>query len=97
MTPLAMFAHPVPPFATGRTPVISDVRLTRAVATAPAVAFKKPDNEPIEKFDVDRFVELAVVAKRLVVVAAVAVKPPAAFTVNKFEPPLLWIWKRLAT
>ncbi len=40
--------QPVPPLPTGRTPVISDARLIAAVDTAPAVAFKKPESEPIE-------------------------------------------------
>ena len=33
--------------ATGRTPVTSAVRFTRAVATAPAVAFRKPESVPM--------------------------------------------------
>src|SRR3989344_1189132 len=91
MAPVWMFAQPVPPFPTGRTPVTSLARLTRAVATAPAVAFKNPESEPIERFVVKRFVELAVVEKKLVVVAATAVTPPVAFIENKFEFAAFWI------
>jgi len=62
---------PVPLFklATGRLPVTSDARFTRAVATAPAVALRNPESEPSEKFDAKRFVDEAVVAKNLVDVA----------------------------
>ncbi len=37
----------VPPFAIGSTPETSEVRLIRAVCSAPETAFKKPDREPI--------------------------------------------------
>ncbi len=88
MTPLTILAHPVPPFATERTPVTSEARFTSAVVTAPAVAFKNPESEPIERFEVERFVELAVVAKKCVVVAATALTPPFASTENKLLPML---------
>ena len=65
---------PVPPFPTPSVPVISVVRLTSAVATAPAVAFKKPERLAREKLDVKRLVEEAVVEKRDVVVAFVVVE-----------------------
>ena len=81
-------ATPVPPFITGRIPVMSEARFTRAVVTAPAVAFKKPESEPIERFEVKRFVELAVAEKKEVVVAATAFTPPVALTENKFVPTL---------
>lgn len=74
----------MPPFPTGRMPVTSEVRLTSAVATAPAVAFRNPESEPIERFEVKRFVELAVVEKKEVVVAATAVTPPVASTEKRF-------------
>jgi hypothetical protein len=43
-----MLLQPVPPLATGRIPVTSLARLMRAVATLPAVAFRKPESDPIE-------------------------------------------------
>ena len=73
MEPDWMAATPVPPFETGRMPETSEARLTSAVATTPAVALRKPVREPMEKFDVKRLVEEAVVEKRLVVVADVPV------------------------
>ena len=54
MAPEAMDAQPLPPFATGRMPVTSDVRLMRAVATAPAVAFRKPDSDAMVREGVVR-------------------------------------------
>jgi len=45
ITPVAMLAQPVPPFATGRIPVTSLARLTRAVDRAPAVALRKPERD----------------------------------------------------
>src|SRR3989338_8139223 len=71
-----MSPQPVPPFVTPSIPVMSLVRSMREVATTPAVALRKPVSEPMEKFDVKRFVLLAVVAKNEVVVALV----PVAFT-----------------
>jgi acyl-CoA synthetase (AMP-forming)/AMP-acid ligase II len=73
-------AQPVPPFVTGRMPVTSLARFTSAVATTPAVAFKKPVREPIERFDVNKFVELAIVEKKFVVVPFV----PVALAYVKF-------------
>jgi len=66
---------PVPlfKFVTGRLPETSLARLTSAVPTLPAVAFKKPESAAIERFDVKRLVEEAVVAKELVEVAFVVV------------------------
>lgn len=61
----------VPPFAIPRIPVMSVVRLTSAFVTAPAVAFKKPEIEPSEKLEVNRFVDDAVVANELVEVLLV--------------------------
>ena len=52
---------------------MSVVRLTSAVATAPAVALRKPVREAMERLEVKRLVEEAVVEKRLVVVADVPV------------------------
>ena len=49
IAPVAKLAHPVPPLATGRMPVTSVARFTNAVAIAPAVAFRKPLSEPIER------------------------------------------------
>ena len=86
MAPLKILAHPVPPLATERTPVTSLARFTNAVVTAPAVAFKIPESEPIERLEVKRFVELAVVAKKFVVVAAIAFTPPVASTEKRFVP-----------
>ena len=61
MAPDWMAAQPVPPFETGRTPVTSLARLMRAVATAPAVAFRKPVTfEKVNEFDATRFVVEAV-------------------------------------
>ena len=37
----------VPPFAIGKTPVMSEVRFMSAVDTAPAVALRNPLNVPI--------------------------------------------------
>ena len=84
MTPAAIAAQPVPPFPMERIPVMSEARFTRAVVTAPVVALRKPVSEPMERFEVKRFVELAVVEKKEVVVAATAVTPPVAFTENRF-------------
>ena len=42
MTPLAMFAHPVPPFVTGRTPITFDARSMDDVPTTPPTDFRKP-------------------------------------------------------
>src|SRR5580700_7864827 len=47
MAPAARLLHPVPPFATGRMPVTSEARLTSEVATAPAVARKRPVRLPM--------------------------------------------------
>ena len=52
--PAAIAAQPVPPLLTDSTPVMSEARLTKAVETAPAVAFKKPASEPIVSEGVDR-------------------------------------------
>jgi hypothetical protein len=61
MAPAKIFAHPVPPFATGRMPVTSDARFTRAVVTAPAVAFRKPDTlENVKELETTRLVVDAV-------------------------------------
>ena len=67
---------PVPlfKFVTGRLPETSLARLTSAVPTLPAVAFKKPESAAIERFDVKRLVEEAVVAKKEVEVAFVVVE-----------------------
>ena len=72
--PWPKVATPVPPFETPNVPVMSVARSTRAVATAPAVALRKPVSDAMEKFDVKRFVEDAVVEKRFVVVAFVVVE-----------------------
>lgn len=64
---------PVPPFVIPKVPVMSDARLTSAVATVPAVAFKNPVSEASLKFEVKRLVDDAVVANELVVVAEVVV------------------------
>ena len=42
-------ARPVPPFVIPSVPVMSDVKLTRAVAMAPAVALRKPERLPRER------------------------------------------------
>ena len=78
--PEATFPHPVPPFAVPRIPLMSDVRLMRAVATTPAVAFKNPLTCPkVKVFDATRFeVEATVVTLRLVVVALVIVATEAS-------------------
>ena len=44
IAPDATFAHPVPPFPTGKTPVMSLARLIAAVESAPAVALIKPES-----------------------------------------------------
>ena len=75
-----MADQPVPPFPTRRMPVMSAARLTREVATAPAVALRKPVRFAREEFEVKRLVELAVVENKLVVVAEV----PVAFRKVKF-------------
>jgi hypothetical protein len=87
----------VPPCAIPNTPVTSDARFTSALVTTPAVALRIPVSEPIERFEVERLVELAVVAYKLVVVAAVPVTPPFPSTVNKFVPVESCIWNRFAT
>ena len=63
----------MPPFPTPSVPVISVARLINAVETEPAVALRKPEREPREKFEVKRLVEDAVVEKKFVVVADVPV------------------------
>ena len=68
-----MLPHPVPPFAVGSIPVMSAVKSISDVATVPAVAFRKPERLPTERFDVKRLVEDAVVENRVVVVAFVVV------------------------
>ena len=73
-TPVSVVV-PVPPLRTGRTPVMSVVRSTSAVATTPAVAFKKPVREPKESEVTVVVARVEVpVATRFVVVAFVAVK-----------------------
>src|SRR3989344_5277709 len=49
MVPASIAAQPVPPRATARMPVTSFARSMSEVATAPAVAFRKPDNDPIDR------------------------------------------------
>jgi len=50
--PAATFPQPVPPRFTPRMPVTSFARSMAAVATTPAVAFKKPDTLPnVNAFD----------------------------------------------
>lgn len=44
------FAHPVPPFDAGRTPVISEARLIKPDDTTPAVALRNPVSVPIVMF-----------------------------------------------
>ena len=71
------FAHPVPPFATAS--IVEPTSFTRsmvAVATTPAVALRKPERRARVKFEVERFVEDAVVEKRVVVVACPSVVLP---------------------
>ena len=52
MVPDWMAAQPVPPFGTVRTPVTSEARLIREVATAPAVALRKPLTlEKVKEFE----------------------------------------------
>ena len=47
-----MFPHPVPPCATGSMPVTSLARSIKAVATAPAVALRKPETvEKVKEFN----------------------------------------------
>jgi hypothetical protein len=82
--PATRVSQPVPPFATWRMPVMSEVRLTSEFETTPAVALRNPVTEPKEKFDVKRFVEEAVEAKKAEDVALpetnklpVVVAPPA--------------------
>ena len=60
---------------------MSEVRSISAVATAPAVALRKPEKDAMEKLEVNRFVEDAVVEKRFVVVAFVV----GEFVTKKFE------------
>ena len=63
---------PVPPLPTERVPVISvepDDKFMAAAATEPLVAFRKPERDPMERLEANRFVELAVVLKKLVEVA----------------------------
>jgi hypothetical protein len=64
IAPLAMFAHPVPPFTTGRMPVMSVARLITAVESAPAVPFKKPvsDVARVPRFGADVRVPMVDVA-----------------------------------
>ena len=64
----------MPPLPTPSVPVMSEVRSISAVATAPAVALRKPEKDAMEKLEVNRFVEDAVVEKRFVVVAFVVVE-----------------------
>src|SRR3989344_5742797 len=65
-----MSPQPVPPFVTPSIPVMSLVRSMREVATAPAVAFRKPVRlASVNEFDAMRLVVLAVVAVMAVVVA----------------------------
>src|SRR5262249_34797863 len=50
--PAATFAHPVPPFATGKIPVTSLARFTSVAETAPATLLRNPENEPkVNEFD----------------------------------------------
>jgi hypothetical protein len=48
---------PVPPFAIPRVPVTSVARFTSALVTAPVVALRIPEREPIERFPRKAFVE----------------------------------------
>jgi hypothetical protein len=76
-------AHPVPPFAVGRTPVTSAARLMSEVPTTPAVALRNPWSAPMEsvfetlsaeveaKVETVRFEVVAFDETRLVVVPVV--------------------------
>jgi hypothetical protein len=65
---------PVPPLATGKVPVTSDVRFIRAVDMAPAVALRNPESEPIESvFVVTPLVKVLVPEYVLLVVVPKAV------------------------
>lgn len=68
----------VPPLPIPRVPVMSVDRSMRAVETDPAVAFKIPERLPMEKLEVNRLVDEAVVAKDEVVVALVVVELTAS-------------------
>jgi hypothetical protein len=84
--PATRLSHPVPPFATWRMPVMSEVRLTSEDATTPAVALRKPDTDPREKFDAKRFVDEAIVANKFVDVALVVVELTPAKFCSVVEP-----------
>jgi hypothetical protein len=58
---------PNPPFAIGRMPLISEVKLTKAFDTTPEVALRKPESVPIERFDVNKFVVVAAVVVLFVI------------------------------
>lgn len=96
MAPDWIEAQPVPPEETGSVPVTSFARLTSAVPTTPALALRKPEREPSEKFDANKLVEEAVVLKKVVEVAFVRVAPPDASIENRFVSELFFIWKRFA-
>ncbi len=61
--------EPVPPFATERVPVMSEVRLIREVETTPALAFRKPSSAPRESELIDAFEATRFVTDSFVVVA----------------------------
>jgi hypothetical protein len=73
-----MAAQPVPPFPTPSMPVISEVKSMRAVATAPAVALRKPETlEKVKLFEATRLDDEAVPeTARLDEVALVVVELP---------------------
>ena len=68
-------AQPVPPFETGSTPVILEAKSIAAVATTPAVAFRKPVTLlRVKVLEATKFeVEAIPVTARLVLVAFVVV------------------------
>ena len=67
----------VPPFGTVRMPVTSLARLTSAVPTAPAVAFKNPESEAMESD--------GVMSAPVVLIVVVPVPPTASVFAENAE------------
>ena len=83
-----MVPHPVPPRVVARMPETSLARSMREVATAPAVALRKPERFPIEREPTKASVEEAYEVERAVVEALVRVtRSSVALYVKPASPP----------